>query len=117
MAQDVKSTSSKDTVLPTTSDITATQLLQNAMKHIRSGRLHQAKTELEDITRRYPNDAAPIHYSGLVAHYEGNNARAFQLLEKAIEMNHVVPFFHGNLGEVYRTTGRYDDALRAAAKR
>jgi tetratricopeptide (TPR) repeat protein len=66
---------------------------------------------LEDIRRRYPKNAATSHYLGLVAHHKGDDTRAFELLEAAVELNRTVPYFHGNLGEVYRTAGRYDDAV------
>ena len=75
------------------------------MAHFRSGRLDEAQTELEDIRRRYPKNAATSHFLGLVAHRQGDDARAFQLLEKAVELNRSVPSFHGNLGEIYRTAG------------
>ena len=83
MAHDVKSTASEETVSDATGDNTVTQLLEGAMAHFHSGRLTEAQTELEDIRRRYPNNAAITHFLGLVTHHQGDNERAFQLLEEA----------------------------------
>ena len=116
MAHDVKRTASEETVSPATSDNIVAELLEGAMAHFRAGRLSEAQTELEDIRRRYPNNAAITHFLGLVAHHQGDNARAFQLLEEAVESNRIVPYFHANLGEVYRTAGRYDDAVASCRK-
>jgi Flp pilus assembly protein TadD len=93
-----------------------TQLIEGAMAHFRSGRLNEAQRELEDIRRRYPNYAATSHFLGLVMHHQGDDARAFELLEEAVELNRIVPYFHGNLGEVYRAAGRYDDAVASCRK-
>lgn len=116
MAHDVKGTSSDEAVSPAANDSTVAELLESAMAHFRSGRLTQAETELEDIRRRYPNSAATSHFLGLVAHHQGDEARAFELLEKAVEMNRAVPYFHGNLGEVYRAAGRYDEAAASCRR-
>jgi tetratricopeptide (TPR) repeat protein len=116
MAHDVKDTASEETVSPVASDNALTQLLEGAMAHFYSGRLNQARTELEDIKRRYPENAATSHFLGLVVHQLGDDGRALELLEQAVELNAVVPSFHGNLGEVYRAVGRYDDAVASCRK-
>ena len=86
------------------------------MAHFRSGRLNEARVELEDIRRSQPGNATASHFLGLLAHRQGDHPRAFQLLEEAVELNQVVPYFHGNLGEVYRTTGRFHDAVASCRK-
>lgn len=116
MAHDVKSTSSEEETSPVASDGMLAQRLEGAMANFRSGRLDQARTELEDLKRRYPNNAATSHFLGLVVHHQGDDERAFELLERAVELNAVVPYFHGNLGEVYRTAGRFDDAVASCRK-
>jgi tetratricopeptide (TPR) repeat protein len=116
MAHDVKSTSSEDTASPAASDSTVAQRLEGAMAHFRSGRLNEAQAELEDMRRHQPGNATTSHFLGLVAHRQGDHARAFQLLEEAVALNQAVPYFHGNLGEVYRATGHFDDAVASCRK-
>jgi len=116
MAHDVKDASSEEQTSHAASDGMLVQRLEGAMASFRSGRLDQARTELEDLKRRYPNNAATSHFLGLVMHHQGHDEQAFELLERAVEINAVVPYFHGNLGEVYRTAGRFDDAAASCQK-
>ncbi len=116
MAHDVMDTPSEEETSSDASEATLAQRLESAMANFRAGRLDQARTELENLKRRYPNNAATFHFLGLVLHHQGEDEPAFDLLEKAVQMNAVVPYFHGNLGEVYRTVGRYDDAAASCRK-
>jgi len=116
MAQDVKTTPPEDAALPAASDGTLVELFEGAMSLFRSGRLNEAQAEFEEVRRRFPENAATAHFLGLVLHQKGDAERAFRLLEEAVELNANVPVFHGNLGEVYRTAGRYDDAVASCRK-
>ena len=116
MAHGIKGSSPEDVVSPTAGDSNLVKALNDAMALIRAGRLDQAKADLEEVLRNHPGSAGAVHFLGLVAHQEGDQARAVELLEKAITMNRVVPFFHGNLGEVYRALDRYTEAIASCRK-
>jgi tetratricopeptide (TPR) repeat protein len=116
MAHGIKGTPPEDVVSPTAGDSNLVKALDDAMALIRAGRLDQAKADLEEVLRNHPGSAGAVHFLGLIAHQEGDQARAVELLEKAVTMNRVVPFFHGNLGEVYRALGRYTEAIASCRK-
>lgn len=114
MAQGVKDPSPAGTVSPTAGDSNSARLLEDAMKHFRAGRLEEAKAGFQDVQRVQPKSSGAVHFLGLIAHQEGDHKRAVELLEQAITMSDVVPFFHGNLAEVYRALGRHEDAIAAS---
>ena len=111
MAQGVKSASPGANISPTAGDSNAVRLLEGAMKHFRAGRLQEAKTGFEELRRVQPASSGPVHFLGLIAHQEGDHKRAIELLEQAVSMSDVVPVFHGNLAEVYRSLGRHEEAI------
>ncbi len=111
MAHDVKGSSPEDVDSPTAGESNLGQALNDAMALIRAGHLDQAKANLEGVLRNHPGSAGAVHFLGLIAHREGDQARALELLEMAVNMNRVVPIFHGNLGEVYRALGHYTEAI------
>lgn len=76
-----------------------------------AGRLAEAKKAYEDIRRRAPNNTGVMHFLGVIAHQQGDSDQAIELMTKAIEEDDGVYYFHGNLGEVYRSLGRFDEAI------
>ena len=76
-----------------------------------AGRLEEAKKAYEDIRRRAPNNTGVMHFLGVVAHQQGDSDQAIELMTKAIEKDDGVYYFHGNLGEVYRSLGRFEEAI------
>ncbi len=90
--------------------------LRVAGGHFQAGRLGEAKTAYQAIQRDHPGSAFALLFLGLIAHKEGDQERAIELLEGAVAQTGMVPFFHGNLGEVYRALGRYGDAVASCRK-
>ncbi len=90
--------------------------LEVARRHFGAGRLGEATAAYQSILRRRPGSSTALHFLGLIAHREGEQARAIELLEGAVAQTGTVPFFHGNLGEVYRALGRYGDAVASCRK-
>ncbi len=114
MAQGVNDPPSAGTVSPTAGDSNTARLLEDAMKHFRAGRLEEAKAGFLEVQQVQPKSSGAVHFLGLIAHQEGDHRRAVELLEQAITMSDVVPFFHGNLAEVYRALGRHEEAISAS---
>ncbi len=92
------------------------QALRVAGGHFQGGRLDEAKAAYQAILRDHPGSTGALHFLGLVAHKEGDPERAIDLLERAVAQTGTAPFFHGNLGEVYRALGRYGDAVASCRK-
>ena len=90
--------------------------LNVAASHFRAGRLAEAKALYNKILRDHPGSDGALHFLGLIAHAEGDHARAIQLLEAAIAQTGTIAFFHGNLGEVYRTLGRKGEAVASCRR-
>ena len=82
-----------------------------AARHHREGRIREAKAKYREILRRYPRNAAAVHVLGVIAHQEGQPDLAVDLMSKSIAENRTIPVFHGHLGELYRTLGRFDEAI------
>lgn len=85
--------------------------LKAAVAEHRAGRLGKAKAMYREIRRRYPGSAGALHFLGAIAFEEGQPDLAVEMILKSIEENTTVPFFHGNLGEIYRKLGRLEDAI------
>ncbi len=85
--------------------------IETAMAHLHAGRLEEAKAAFQEIRRRYPGSAGALHFLGAIAHQEGDHNLAVELMTKAIDEDSRLHVFHGNLGEVYRALGRYDEAI------
>jgi tetratricopeptide (TPR) repeat protein len=82
-----------------------------ASGHHGAGRLDEAKKVYEDIRRRAPNNSGVLHFLGVIAHQQGDSDKAIALMTQAIDEDDGVYYFHGNLGEVYRSLERYDEAI------
>ena len=59
-----------------------------------------------------PSNADALHLKGLVRFAWGDKDAAIELIELAIEYGGDMAVQLGNLGEVYRVAGRYEDAER-----
>lgn len=63
----------------------AAESLRRALQDFSSGRLAAARESCGRILRRFPDDAAALHLSGLIAHSCGDGAEALELLRRAAE--------------------------------
>jgi tetratricopeptide (TPR) repeat protein len=89
---------------------TASEPLQIAIKHHQAGRLRQAEQLYRQILASNPRDAAALHLLGVVAHQEGRDAAAIELISEAIRIDGTQPDYHCNLGGAYRHAGRIGEA-------
>ena len=87
-----------------------------AAEHEAAGRLGEAEAVLDRILEKNPKDAEAVHLKGVLAGRGGRTAEGAELMERSIVIGPARPYYRRNLCEVYRTLGRYDDALRAGKK-
>jgi tetratricopeptide (TPR) repeat protein len=92
------------------------QVLSAAGEHEAAGRLNEAEALLGQMLSEAPNYPAALHLSGIVAFRSGRGAEAIEKIERAIASDDRVALFHRNLCEIYRKTGRYDDAVAAGRR-
>jgi tetratricopeptide (TPR) repeat protein len=85
-------------------------LLQAAIQHHQSGRLHEAARNYQSILARNPNQPDALHLLGVVAHQLGQNQQAAELISRAIMLRPASPAFYANLAEVWRALGQLDRA-------
>lgn len=97
----------------------AAEALKLAAEHEQAGRLDEADACLEAVLAETPDHAEATHFKGVVAIRRGLTEEGARLMERSVAAGPVRPYYLRNLCEVYRTLGRYDEALdcgrRAAA--
>ena len=77
------------------------------------GRLQEAYTEFERAVELNPDNADAHHALGILLHLAFDRPEeAIKHYEKAIEVRPTFSEAKTNLGNVYLSTGRYDDAIR-----
>lgn len=90
-------------------------VLQVGLAHHLAGRLPQAEAAYRQILQVMPDHPDALYLSGLIAHESGKSEAAIELIERAIRINPVGPFYH-TLGNVHHKLGRLDEAVRSFRK-
>jgi tetratricopeptide (TPR) repeat protein len=85
--------------------------LNSAIRHHTNGRLDLAAGIYRNILAENPRDADALHLLGVVAHQEGDEARAVDLIKQAIGLRPGAAAFYSNLAEVYRATNQLKEAV------
>ena len=85
--------------------------LERAAKHYNAHRTADAEIIYEDILRVTPNEPTALHRLGLIAHWDGKNELAAQLITKATAVGPNNAEAHYDLGVVYQELGRFEDAI------
>jgi tetratricopeptide (TPR) repeat protein len=85
--------------------------LNTALQHHQSGRLEEAARLYQAILSADPHHADALHLLGVVAHQQRDQARAVELIGRAIAINPGVAAFHANLAEAFRTLGDLERAI------
>ncbi|MBI3898549.1 MAG: tetratricopeptide repeat protein [Gammaproteobacteria bacterium] len=91
-------------------------LLQAAIAHHRSGRLHQAEAIYQQILQQEPGHPDALHWLGVIAGQSGKKEVAVELIGSAITGKPVEPLFHNSLGIVLREQGKLDAAIASYRK-
>ncbi|MGI8840562.1 MAG: tetratricopeptide repeat protein [Caulobacteraceae bacterium] len=90
--------------------------LKLAAEHEAAGRLDEADACLDRLLTANPGDAEATHFKGVVAIRKGLTAEGAALMERSLTLGPAKPYYLRNLCEVYRTLGRYDEALEAGRR-
>ena len=86
------------------------EALNLALEHHRAGRLAQAESLYRNVLRMHPAHPDALHLLGVLAHNNGLPDVAIELIGQAIAYRGTAPAFHNNLGEAYRSVGRFAEA-------
>lgn len=87
--------------------------LQSALEHLVEGRLEQAQSLYRQVLVVAPGNADALHYSGLIAHMQGDSQTAIELIGRAIAVTPQDPFAHCNLGNALLSLQQHEAALAA----
>jgi hypothetical protein len=90
------------------------EVLRIANEYERSGRLDDAKRLLDHILRVAPDQGDALHLSGIVTFRQGDVAKSLELMDRSLASGIDTPLYFRNICEVYRASGRLDEALAAA---
>src|SRR5690348_9344384 len=85
--------------------------LQSALRHHEAGNLAAAEQAYHAILAREPENAAAIHFLGMLAHQAGRSDRGLALLRRSVELASEVAEFHSNLALVLAQVGHPEDAV------
>jgi protein O-GlcNAc transferase len=82
-----------------------------AVEHHQAGRLAPAEGLYREILQDQPRHAFSRFLLGRIALQQGDFDRARECIEQAIEIDDSNPSFHNDLGLVYQTLNRLDEAI------
>jgi len=92
------------------------QRFDQAVEHLRGGRLLQAEPLYREVLARQPDHVDSLHHLGLLVWKLGKNEEAACLLERAAALRPADAEIHSNLSVALMKTGRRDDAVAACRK-
>ena len=82
-----------------------------ALRHHQAGRLAEAEGLYQSVLLADSRHVDALHFLGVIAHQNGHNDAAVELIGKAIAQNDRVPAFHNNLGNALKALGRMEEAV------
>jgi Flp pilus assembly protein TadD len=86
--------------------------LKTAIELHRSGQLDRAAELYRSVLATESEDAEALHWFGLLHHQAGDDARAVEMIGRAVALRPGEYLYHGNLAEALRAAGDFE---RAAA--
>jgi protein O-GlcNAc transferase len=87
------------------------EAFQIAQAHHLAGRLPEAEAIYQQILGAEPQHAQALHCLGVIAHQNGKNDVALGLIQQAVALDPHDPTFRNNLGEAFRLSGRFAEAI------
>ena len=85
--------------------------LHIALQHHQHGRLHEAAQFYQTLLAVQPGHLEALHLLGVVAHQQGDHARAALLIGRAVAGNPNNAMYHANLAEAHRALGQLEQAV------
>jgi protein O-GlcNAc transferase len=93
--------------------ISVPKALREALTHQQSGRLQQAEAIYLQILDAQPNHPDALHLLGMVAHEDGRDEMAVDLIGRAIRAKPSEAMYHNNLGMALEKQGKLDAAVES----
>ena len=86
-------------------------ILERGLYFHRQGDLEKAEKNYREILDVTPMNADALHFLGVLSNQKRENKAAIDLITRAIQIFPNRPIYHNNLGNVYRDSGRCDQAI------
>jgi tetratricopeptide (TPR) repeat protein len=96
--------------------LTIDQALDLAIEHHSAGNFPTAQAIYQQILQAVPKHPDALHLLGVIAHQEGKNDIAVDLIAKSLNVRHGHAEAHSNLGLAYQALGRLDEAVASHRK-
>ena len=90
--------------------------LDKALSFHQAGNLQQAEERYGKILKANPQHTDVLHLLGLVNYQSGKAEIAISFIKKAISLSSESPNFLRNLGDIFRSLKRFDEAIQAYQK-
>jgi tetratricopeptide (TPR) repeat protein len=87
------------------------ELLATAIELHRTGNLQAALPLYQTVLAQDQDNADALHLLGVLHHQQGNQAKAIELISRAVAIRPGAFAFHANLAEAYRLQGQFDRAI------
>jgi predicted O-linked N-acetylglucosamine transferase (SPINDLY family) len=87
------------------------ELVAQAFAHYQNGQFRESKAAYEQVLRWNPEQAEALCFLGVIAHREGRNELALDLIARAIAKDPSQSVFHLNLGTVLEAIGNRREAI------
>jgi len=97
-------------------EITVDQAMALAVEWMKQGRFNDADKMCRAMLDLEPDNAAALHYSGVLAHKRGNNEEALRLIGRSLERSPLQPDCYSNLGIVLQHNGQFAAAMEAFSR-
>src|SRR5262245_30549987 len=92
---------------------TVDEMLAQALRHHRAGRLAEADLFYRQILNDWPTNAEALHLFGVLAAQNGAHAVAAQLIARAIELKPTYGDFHASYGNVLYLQGKLGEGAES----
>lgn len=87
------------------------ELLATAIELHRAGNLLAALPLYQTVLAQDQDNADALHLLGVLHHQQGDQAKAIELISRAVAIRPGAFAFHANLAEAYRLQGQFDRAI------
>jgi len=92
------------------------QALDLAVQHHNAGDLAKAEGLYQQVLQADPRQPVALHLLGVIAHQEGKNDVAVDLITQALAIKPDFADAHNNLGNAFKELGKLDEALASYHK-